>query len=375
MPTVVVRLLLRRGRLTDIVQQHREADDQVLIARAHALLREGVETKAGVRPGATLRMPLRILRYVDHRVQLRVEARPTAGPQELQAERGAATAEQQLRPLLHQALRGKVDLRERRAKGDGLRGHGELETGGELHRAQDAQRVFGELCGHVPQHLGLEVGAAAPGIDELAGRGIPEDRVERKVAPLGGVFRRHRRVRLDLEIRMLHAGAVLAARHGDVDRQVLELGHAEGRADGHDPELAAQGGLDRARTQAVDLDVEIGDGHAHQSVAHATADEARAAPGGAEQLQHAAQGAQLAVEADQVGQERGHDGRLGGGRDGSRGFCASAQRFVVKPSLRSQALADSRRSPCSTISRPSRTPPVPRARFISRSSASRIRIS
>ena len=78
---------------------------------------------------------------------------------------------------------------------------------------------------------------------------------------------------------MAGAGAVFAAGHGDIDRMVLHLGDAEGRAHGHDAEATAERGFDLTRTQAVDLDVDLADGQAQQRIAHATTDQQRTATG------------------------------------------------------------------------------------------------
>ncbi len=247
-----------------------------IVAIADADLREGVEARAGVIPDVALGMPFRILRHADHRVEFRVELRPTAGLQDIQADRRLAAAEQELRPLLHQAFGRQVDLGERGTEGDGLRGDREFEARGELHRTEHAERVFGELIGDVAKTLSLKIGDAAPRVDHLARERVPHDRVEREVTAFRGVLRRHRRVGLHVEIRVLGARAVLTAGHRDVDREVLELRHAEGRADRDDAEFLAQGRFDLARAEAVDLDVDVEDGHAHQRVAHAAADEAGA---------------------------------------------------------------------------------------------------
>ena len=119
---------------------------------------------------------------------------------------------------------------------------------------------------------------------------------------------------------MLGARAVLAAGHRDVDREVLELRHAEGRADRDDAEFLAQGGFDLARAEAVDLDVDVEDRHLHQRVAHAAADEQRTAAGVAQQLDHAPHGREVAVEADEVGLQVGHVPTLPVSRPEASGF-------------------------------------------------------
>ena len=100
-------------------------------------------------------MPFRILRDADHGVQLRIELRPAAVLQESQAHRRLATTQDELRPLFHQAFRREVGLRERRTQRDCFRGDREFEARGELHRAEDAERVFGELIRDMAETLGL----------------------------------------------------------------------------------------------------------------------------------------------------------------------------------------------------------------------------
>ena len=120
MPAVIL-LLLRRGRLPDIVQQHGKSDDEVLVAVAETLLGVSVKTLAGVIPHISLGMPFRILGHADHRVDFRIELGPATVLQESQAYRGLTSAEDELRPLFHQTLRWEVGLRERRAKRDCFR--------------------------------------------------------------------------------------------------------------------------------------------------------------------------------------------------------------------------------------------------------------
>ena len=71
-------------------------------------------------------------------------------------------------------------------------------------------------------------------------------------------------------------------------------------------EFLAQGGFDLARAEAVDLDVDVEHRHLHQRVAHATADQQRAAAGVTQQLDHAAHGREVAIEADETGLQVGH---------------------------------------------------------------------
>ena len=109
----------------------------------------------------------------------------------------------------------------------------EVETGGELDRAQHAQAVVGESLGvDDPQHAALDVAAAVERIQVLAGQRIPGDRVDGEVAPPRRLFDRHRRIAGDLESAVAAAGLRLAPRQRDVD--LAELVHLEALADAFD---------------------------------------------------------------------------------------------------------------------------------------------
>ena len=106
-------------------------------------------------PDITFGMPLGILRDANDGMQPGVELSPPTILQEGQAHRRLAAAEDEFRPFFHQAFRRKISLRELGAERDRLRRDREFEARRELHRAEDAQRVFGELIRDMAETLGL----------------------------------------------------------------------------------------------------------------------------------------------------------------------------------------------------------------------------
>ena len=71
-----------RRRLAEVMAKHRQADRQVLPRIPDRLAREGIHAVQGMNPDIALRVPLRILRAFDKRLQLRVETDPAGILQE-----------------------------------------------------------------------------------------------------------------------------------------------------------------------------------------------------------------------------------------------------------------------------------------------------
>ena len=143
--------------LTEVMAQYGEADDQVFARIADLLLRKGVHAVQGMRPDAAFRMPDRVLRDIDDGGQLGEILQPSALAQELQSQRRFAALQDQLRPLLIQALGRQVVRMQGRADGDGFWRDREFKARGELHGAQDAQRIFGELRRDMADHARLQI--------------------------------------------------------------------------------------------------------------------------------------------------------------------------------------------------------------------------
>ena len=71
------------------------------------------------------------------------------------------------------------------AHGRGPRFEHEIEAAGELHPAQDAQRIFGEGLAGGPQHAILQILGAAEEIEEFLRNRIVGHRVDGEVAAAG----------------------------------------------------------------------------------------------------------------------------------------------------------------------------------------------
>ena len=103
-----IRSLLRGDGLAHVVAEHGEADDQVLAWVTDAATCKSVHAVAGVRPDATFRVPVWILRSINEVSQFREEAQPPAITQELKAQRRLLTLEDQLGPFLEEAFGRQV---------------------------------------------------------------------------------------------------------------------------------------------------------------------------------------------------------------------------------------------------------------------------
>ena len=141
----------------------------------------------------------------------------------------------------------------------------ELELGDEPDRAQRAQRVLLErLLGHHPHEPGLEVGAAAVGIEQIAARQRLGHRVDREVA--------RREVGLDVAVAQRDEVDVPAVAGADHAPGPEGAGELEGRAAG-----GAGDRLRRFARVALERDVDVVGGAAEQVVAHRAADQPRLA--------------------------------------------------------------------------------------------------
>ncbi len=210
-------------------------------------------------------------------------AQPAALAQEREALRRPHTEQDQLPPLVEDPLAGEPLGLDAPAQLDRLGRGLEVEARRELHAAQHAQRIFGELLGRVAQHAIAQIGDAAERIEELVRLGIERDRVDREIPPRGRIARIHVWVRVDLEAPMTESALRLAAWQRHVDRGVAQADHAERFADQIDSELRREQSDEPVRFDPVDLDVEIARGVAEQRVANAAADESCATTGVAHQ--------------------------------------------------------------------------------------------
>ena len=222
-------------------------------------------------------MENRVLWDVHEGLELRIEAQPAARPEERQAARGLHALQQELLPFAGEALARKRVLRHRGADGDEIRrGREERHPREELHGAQDAERVLGEVIRDVAQDARAQVADAVPRIEDLERERVRHHRVDGKVASRGGLGGREPGIGGHREVAMSGAEAVLAARQGDVDVAVPELHDAERRADPVERPARRERGLEAIGRDAVDLQVEVVARAAEQRVADAAADEPRA---------------------------------------------------------------------------------------------------
>src|ERR1051326_2074432 len=187
-----------------------------------------------------------------------------------------ARGEEDFFQLAPDTLGGKVCEVNRAAQLDRRGFDVETEAGGELCRAQHAQRVFDEGFGRDgAQELSFNVGATAERVYHLARERGFEDGVDGEVAAARGLLEGHRGVALDVEGPVAAASLALTPRQAHV--QILaELVDAERLADDvNAPQAVEQRAQDR-RLYPVDLHVPVLRSAPHQTVAHATADHQRA---------------------------------------------------------------------------------------------------
>ena len=91
--------------------------------------------------------------------------------------------------------------------------HGEFKTGGELHGAQDAQRIFTEV-GAIDgaQNAVFEIDTAVERIEDFPGKRVRPDGVDGEIAAARGLFKAGLGVSDDLETLVALAGFAVAPR-------------------------------------------------------------------------------------------------------------------------------------------------------------------
>src|SRR5262249_49486935 len=123
------------------------------------------------------------------------------------------------------------------------------------------------------------VSPAVEGIEVLLGERVPQNCVDREVAASCGVLDGHLRIARDVEPAMAAARLRLAARERHVD--IARFEHLAALADGLDAAQRLEQRLHAIGRNTKDLDVDVFDGPAHQSIAHPAADDECAATGAA----------------------------------------------------------------------------------------------
>jgi hypothetical protein len=129
-------------------------------------------------------------------------------------------------------------------------------------------------------------------IDVFVGERIPGNRVDREIAPARGVLNCHRWSAGNLEAAMSapHLGLAAGQRHIDLG----DLVHREALADGVDGAEPLEERTQHAGRDAVDLDIDVLRGPAHQAIANPAADDERAPAGIANGLRDGSRNHRLA---------------------------------------------------------------------------------
>jgi hypothetical protein len=206
---------------------------------------------------------------------------------------GDAPGARGLRGPLHEFL-GDAFLGESAVfGGDGARGggggvvHGEIETAGELHTAENAQGIFGEGAAGRSQDALAEIGLAAEEVEDFFTDGIVGHGVDGEIAAGGGFPRSNGRIELGVEVAMVASDFTFAAGNGEIARGFLrrcELDDAETAADQIDASVVGENFGQAIIGDAVDFEIEILDGKIQQGVADGSPDQQVAKAKGGEIL-------------------------------------------------------------------------------------------
>ena len=126
----------------------------------------------------------------------------------------------------------------------------------------------------------LQIGPSAPEIQNFPGEGIQHHGVDGEIPAAGGVFIGKKGIHGHVEIPVAPAGAGFPAGHGDVQIRMPQAQHAEGRAPvvylakigQHFPQLLG--------SQAVNFQIDVLTGKAHEPVPDVSAHKKGASAGG-----------------------------------------------------------------------------------------------
>ena len=202
-------LELRGGGLAEVVAQRAQHDGErtraIEVRDERRRLVHGLER---VRPHVAFGVPFGVLGSVGQRKQLRADHRELAPvPQQLEPDGRMRRLQQQLLDLAEDALGRQLAERHRRAQRRRGRVHGQLEARGQLDRAQGAQRVLAEACdGSTARRSRCSRSARPPcGSTIRPVEGLEQDRVDREVAPAGGLLDRQAGIARDRDAAMSRA--------------------------------------------------------------------------------------------------------------------------------------------------------------------------
>ena len=184
--------------------------------------------------------------------------------------------QQEFPPFGHQPLPRQLVLRHRPARRHRVRGGAQVEACGELHGPKHPQRIFRKRRRRVAQDPLLKIPLPAKRIKQFPGQRVIGHGVDREIATSGGLLDGHVRIGEDLETPMSQPGLRLSTREGDIDRKALHLEDTERLTDAIHVEGTLDHRLDRSRSDAVDLDIEVLAGHLVAGIAHRPTDDQRA---------------------------------------------------------------------------------------------------
>ena len=267
-----VLLHLRSHALAQIVKERREHEAQ-RVFRATAQLRRLVQGQHGVGEHVALRVEFGVLLNANGGLQLREELLQVIHRLKLaEVDRGLLRLEQRLLRLAQNPLHAQVGHVHRRAQLSRL--HFDLRTQPrcELCGPEDAQRVLHEGGGaDAADDPLLQILPTAAKVLHLAGEHVLNHGVDGEIPAQAGALRRQGRIHGHVEVGVPVPGAGFRAGHGDVDVAVAQAQHAEAGAPVVDLAQIGQQRAQFGRRYAVDLNVGVLAGHAHQAIAHEAA--------------------------------------------------------------------------------------------------------
>lgn len=176
-------------------------------------------------------------------------------------------------PFFPQTLARLTILGQCVAQGYCFRRNSELQTGGQLHATQDAQRIFGESRRCVAQYPCIKVAASVEGIAKLPRVRIPGHRVYGEVSSCKRLVDRHAGIDLSRQPRKGCAISGYTGGNGKIDRQALQFEDLECFPDELHGEVLSQQRMDLTGLEPNDFDIQILRLSTEHKIAYAAADQ------------------------------------------------------------------------------------------------------
>ncbi len=174
----------------------------------------------GVDADVAFGMPLGVLRDAEEICDFGEVSDPAGGLQIFADAAGVCALYGPLHELFGDALtgEGRVLARNGTRHGGGGRFDCQVEAAGELHSAQDAQRVLGKSIAGGAQDAIVQVDLAAEEVPDFADDGVEAHGVDGEVAAGGGFARGDGFLELGVKIAVAGAGLAVAAGDAEVAR-------------------------------------------------------------------------------------------------------------------------------------------------------------